>query len=225
MRRALAVFVVLLAALMMPMAYAEELSYHEARDMVQEANASIASLYENSSDADTQEILQFCQYQLTLIEAGLSFVLPEDIVLQDTDLFADETPEEGTIEKIMTVLPTYIDDLGYGQGYTLCENDNYKRIENSVYSADLNDVYEFVRIEVALKPDTSETMVLLTQIRYDDLLTSSNRYLVYEDAAEIKSIYCRTFGEDVEYRIDISAWAAGQEYEWEDTLLYPALTD
>ncbi len=208
-------------------ALSEEISYKDAINVLQEMNASIMAISETELDSDSQEIIQFCQYQLALAEAGLMMTVPENILLQDEDLFAQEesSTAEETPEERYSVPPTYVDDLGYGQGYVLYKKGNYMLMESSIYDAELALQLEFVRIEIAVRPDTNETMILLTQLQNKELLTNSSRYLVYSDAVTVKSMFRRTLGSDTEYRIDLSAWVSGKDYEWKEKLLYPRVSE
>lgn len=218
-------FIVLLMAVTM-IAGAEEapyaLTYREALNMVRDVNQTIGAVSEQPVDSSTEEIVQFCQYQLALTEAGLTMITPEELLLEDVDLFAEDTPAVNEdVEVLYAVGPVFVEELGVGQCYQLYRKGNYVRIESTIYDAELSEQLEFIRIEVAERPDTAETMILLTRLSNEGVLTSSNRYLVCADAAGVKSIFRRTFASDLDYRIEVSKWAVGEDFTWDERLLYP----
>lgn len=228
MKRVLAICALLLT--MTITSYAEEepvaMSYQDAIKVVRETSFSLASILEMEHDEEVQEIIQFCQYQLALVESGLILVTPEEVLLQDENLFLEDvTLEAEHLEAAYSVAPTYIQDLERGQSLEVYKKLNYVRIKSSVYDSDLLNQQEYVRVEVAIRPESDELMLLLTQLRFDDLMTSSNRYLVYSDATDIKSIFRRTFSTDIEYRINLESWVTGKEYQWNDKLLYPRVSE
>lgn len=197
------------------------IDYRKAIGILTELNNSILTIADTEQDSDTQEILSYVNYQLNLMVSGLNIAVVDDNQLQDYDLFALEDDTD-SLEEYFLIQPVYIEELGWGQGYEVRKKNNYSRIERTIYARDLTEVYEYIRIEFAIRPETRERMMLLTLIKYDDLLTSSNRYLVYSDDNTSKSLFRRTFGSDLEYRIDLSLWANGKDYNWDSKLLYPS---
>lgn len=200
---------------------AEEMNYQNALELIRNAGMSVAMLLENKSDDETKEILRFCQYQFSLSESRISSMASINNEIEDYDWFADEEEESSAVGAEYSVQPAFVEELGYGLGYNVYKWEDYVKIDSYIYTKDLQVMLEHTRIESATRPDSDETMVLLTQIRYEDLLTSSNRYLVYSDGSAAKSLYRRTFGTDTEYRVDLALWAEGQNYEWDEKLLYP----
>lgn len=202
-------------------AYAESVNYQQALEIIQTTGAFVTELVDENTDVEAKEILQFCQYQLSLSELGLSLVTSVNEEITDYNWFADESELSIATDMRYSAQPTFIEELGYGQAYDVYKQGEYVRIDSYIYTKDLQIMLEHTRIENAKRLDSGEMMILLTQIRNEDLLTSSNRYLVYSNDSTVQSLFRRTFGVDTEYRIDLALWVEGQNYEWDEKLLYP----
>ena len=202
-----------------------EMTYIEALRLIYETSQSIDAINSDAMDSDTREILDFCQYQLSMASPGLSLIDPEAFSWLETDLFA--TTEEKSVYPVAsyTAGPTLLENMGIAQGYQLYGKDNYTRIESSVYSADQSERLEYVRIEYATRQGTSEKLLLLTRHVSEGALTNTGRYLVYANAEGAKSLHSITLGTNLEYRIDVAEWAGGRDFTWEKELLYPRIEE
>ncbi len=200
----------------------EEMDYNQAMNVLAEASETLEALSAiHAESEDVGKILVNCQTQMMYAQMNLGLLIPTEE--QQIDQFAQAEEEaETNVAQRFTTQAKYIDELGFAQGYQLYRKGDYTRLEDTIYDDNLTERLQYIRVEVARRPETSEAMVLFTVLNIDGLLTNSDRYLVYSDDDNTKCLYSRTFGETLNYRIDLEAWSRGQEYPWDDKLLYPA---
>lgn len=190
-------------------------TYVDASQTLTETLEIVTSMMSEDLDEDVVKVLRGATMSLLEVQVGFMTLADDG---GDRDLFEENGP---TVFEF-SVEPEYIEDLDYIAGYDISREDSYIRIESEAFDPETREQFDYLRFEVARREDTGETMLLFTIYDISGLMTSSSRYLVYQSEDGTQLLFSRTFGEVLEYRIDLNEWAKGTDYTWGKELLYPA---
>ena len=190
------------------------ISYADALAATNEAVEVLTKMIEDGEyDDETAEVLAGCTMQLLEVQMGMLYTAE--------DLENLEVPEE-TRDFVFTAKSKYIEEFDYNASFTVTREKGYICIESEAFDHKSKEQLDYLRFELASREDTGEIMVLFARYDCSGFLSSSNRYLVYQDGESCQMLYSRTFGKTLQYRIDLKQWEEGTDYTWNKTLLYPA---
>lgn len=194
----------------------EAATYNDAAKVFQQLSEAMLEIASCELDEDTMMVLSNCATQLVEVQMGFQYAADDG---SDTNLFEDtiKTSYE------YSVAPAYITEFDYKAGFDVFKEDAYARIESKAFDNKTDEQLDYLRFEVARREDTGEIMLLFTHYVIDGFLSNTSRYLICKNEDSVQLLYSRTFGEALEYRIDLTEWVKGTDYTWSKELLYPAL--
>ena len=174
---------------------------------------AMVSVLPEDSEEDLAQVLSGAAMQLLEVHAGFMEIADDG---SEQNFFAEKVPTVFKYE----VEAEFVESYGYNAGYYVYRENNYISIESEAFASETNEQLDYLRFDIASRED--ETMLLFAWYDIDGLLTSSNRYLLYNNGDSVQLLYSRTFGKTLEYRINLNEWAKGTDYTWSEELLYPA---
>ena len=214
---ALMMALMMLLSFLPNVAHAEELTvstYAEANEVFTDAVKTLIPMFSDENDEEVTKVLCGCAVYLLEMRMGFMTVADDG---GDKDWFT----ETASTAVSYSAEPEYVSSFDYIAGYDIYQEEGYLCLSSEAFDARTNEQLDFLRIDIAQREDGQETMLLLTRLEIDGLLTSSNRYLIYKSGDSVQLLYSRTFGQDLEYCIDLQDWAQGTDYTWSKELLYP----